>query len=139
LIFDNYIETGPSSACPAISQSLKPSNYGMPTASSTPDLLPKEVGELRQQLQSLKQQTLTALERAKKSSENEQAALLQSRESAKFEQAATLEVARAAAREDYIIELMASAGRDMACMFLFPKSWCKYFSLFCTDPDACLP
>jgi hypothetical protein len=41
---------------------------------------------------------LTALERGKKSSENEQAALLQSHESAELEQAATLEVARATER-----------------------------------------
>jgi hypothetical protein len=110
----------------------------MPTASSTPDLLQKEVGELRQQMQSLKQQTLTALERAKKSSENEQAAMLQSYESAKLEQAATLEVAHATDREDYIIELMASAGRDMACTFLLSsKSWfMALFSLSCTDSDS---
>jgi hypothetical protein len=96
------------------------------------------VEELRKQLRSLKKQTLTALERSKKSSENEQAALLQSHESAKLEQAATLEVARATEREDYIIELMASAGRDMACTFLFSfKSWCMaLFSLSCTDPDS---
>jgi hypothetical protein len=135
LIFDNYIETGPSSASPAISQSLKPSNYGMPTASSTPDLLPKEVGELRQQLQLLKQQTLTALERAKKSSENEQAALLQSRESAKFEQAATLEVARAAAPAK-IISLslwLLRVATWLVCSF-FPSLGVSIFPCFVLIP-----
>jgi hypothetical protein len=54
LIFDNYTETGPSSASPATSQSLKPPERGVPTTSSTPDPLQKEVEELRQQLMSLK-------------------------------------------------------------------------------------
>jgi hypothetical protein len=53
-IFDNYTKTGPSTASPATSQSLKPPERGVPTTSSTPDPLQKEVEELRQQLRSLK-------------------------------------------------------------------------------------
>ena len=83
----------------------------------------KDLEELRQQIQSLKKQATTALERAKRSSENEQAALLRAHESAKLEQSATLEVARASEREDYVIEIMASAGRDMACTFFFFPSF----------------
>jgi hypothetical protein len=122
LIFDNYTETGCSDASPATSQSAKISELATSDISTVPDSMEREMEELRQQLQVLKKQPLTALDKAKRSSENEQAALLQAHKSAKLEQAATLEVARAMGREDYIVELLTSAGRDMACTHFYSES-----------------
>jgi multidrug efflux pump subunit AcrA (membrane-fusion protein) len=73
-----------------------------------------EMEDLRQQLQLLKKQAMTALDQARKSSEREQAALLQAQDSANLEKAATLEATRATERENYMIELMTDASQDMA-------------------------
>ena len=76
--------------------------------------------ELRQQLQLLKKQTVTALDQARKSSDREQTALLQAQESLKSEEAAIAKATRSAERENYMLDLMTDASQDMAGAFPFP-------------------
>ena len=69
---------------------------------------------MRQQLQLLKKQAVTALDQARKSSDREQTALLQAHESLKSEEAATAKATRSAERENYMLDLMTDASQDMA-------------------------
>ncbi|KAM0839812.1 hypothetical protein ACQ4PT_060052 [Festuca glaucescens] len=117
-VFDNYTETGCFDASPAAPQPAKiPENISS-DASSVPDSMKREMEELRQQLQLLKKQTMTALEQARKSSDREQTALLQAQESLKSEKAATAKAIRSAERENYMLDLMTDASQDMAGSFL---------------------
>jgi hypothetical protein len=77
LVFYNYTETGCSDVSPAASQPAKISKNISSDASSIPDSTKREMEELRQQLQLLKKQTMTALDQAWKSSDHEKIALLQ--------------------------------------------------------------
>ena len=54
--------------------------------------------DLRQQLQSMKKQTMTALEQARKSSDREQATLLRAQESLESEETANAKATRSAER-----------------------------------------
>jgi hypothetical protein len=74
----------------------------------------KEVADLRQQLQSMKKQTMTALEQARKSSDHEQIALRQAQESLELEKTATSNAARFVQRENYMLDLLIDASQDMA-------------------------
>jgi hypothetical protein len=77
LVFDNYTKTGCSDASPVASQLAKIPENIFSDASSKPESMRKEMGELRQQLKLFKKQTTTGLEHAQKSSDHEQTALLQ--------------------------------------------------------------
>ena len=74
----------------------------------------KDMADLRQQLQSMKKQTMTALEQARKSSDREQSALRQAQESLELEKTATSNAARSAQRENYMLDLMTDGSQDMA-------------------------
>ena len=120
LFFDDYAETGcldPSRDAPR-SKTSEAANSDAPVV---PDSIKMEIEDLRQQLQLLKKQAMTALDQARKSSEREQTALIQAQESAHLEQAATLKAARAAERENYMLELMIAASQNMAGTHLFPN------------------
>jgi hypothetical protein len=79
-----------------------------------------EMEDLRQQLQSMKKQTMTALEQARKSSDREQAALLRVQESLESEKTVNAKATRSAERENYMLDLMTDASQDMAGTILFP-------------------
>ena len=81
--------------------------------------------DLRQQLQSMKKQTMTALEQARKSSDREQAALLRAQESLESEETANAKATRSAERENYMLDLMSDASQDMAGTILFPPCPCS--------------
>jgi hypothetical protein len=74
----------------------------------------KELAELRQLLQSMKKQTMIALEQSRKSSDREQAALRQAQESLELKETVTANAARSAQRENYMLDLMTDASQDMA-------------------------
>jgi hypothetical protein len=74
----------------------------------------KDMADLRQQLQSMKKQTMTALEQARKSADREQSALRQAQESLELEKTATFDAARSAQHENYMLDLMTDASQDMA-------------------------
>jgi hypothetical protein len=114
LIFENYTGIGCSDTSPAASHSAKiPENASL-DVSSCPDLMNKDMADLRQQLQSMKKQTMTALEQARKSADREQSALRQAQESLELEKTATSNTARSAQRENYMLDLMTDASQDMA-------------------------
>jgi hypothetical protein len=71
LIFGNYTKAGYSDASPAASQSVKIPENTYLDVSSCPDSVKREMDDLRQQLQSMKKQTMTALEPTRKSSDRE--------------------------------------------------------------------
>ena len=94
----------------------------------------KEMTDLRQQLQSMKKQTVTALEQARKSSDREQTALRQAQESLELEKTATSNAARSGQRENYMLDLMTDASQDMAgTLFLL-----HYFHIACLCPCTIL-
>jgi hypothetical protein len=71
LIFYNYIAAGCFDMSPVASQSVNiPGNNSL-DASSCPDSIKKDIEDLRQQLQSMKKQTITTLEQTRKSSDRE--------------------------------------------------------------------
>ena len=94
-------------------------------ASSCPNSMKTEMEDLRQQLQSMKKQTMTALEQARKSSDREQAALLRAQESLESEKTANAKATRSAERENYMLDLMSDASQDMAGTILFPPCPCS--------------
>jgi hypothetical protein len=113
LYFDDFVESEHPATSFGTLKTTETSDVG--------DSVKIEIDDLRQQLQLLKKQAMTALDQAKKSSEREQAALLQAQQSADLEKAATLEVTRAAQRENYMIDLMTNASQDMAGTLSFPN------------------
>ena len=121
MFFDAYAETG----CVDTSHDAPRSTETPETAGSTapvvPDSIKREMEDLRQQLQLLKKQAMTALDQARKSSDREQAALLQAQTSANLEKTATLKATRAAERENYMLELMTTASQDVAGTLPFPN------------------
>jgi peptidoglycan hydrolase CwlO-like protein len=72
--------------------------------------------ELRQQLQSVKKQTLMIMEQSRKSSEREKIALQQAQDAMAAKENAVAEAAAASARENCMLELMAESSLDMAGM-----------------------
>jgi hypothetical protein len=85
LVFDNYSETaGPPSASPATSRLKRNPDDVSLYYSSCANLDQSELTELRQQLQTLKKQSLIVMEQSRKSSEREKIALQQAKESLKL-------------------------------------------------------
>jgi pyruvate formate-lyase activating enzyme-like uncharacterized protein len=78
----------------------------------------KELVDLRQQLQSMKKQTMTALEQSWRSSDREQTALHQAKESLELKEITTGNAAQSAQHENYMLDLMTDASQDMAGMLL---------------------
>ncbi|KAM0893482.1 hypothetical protein ACQ4PT_025098 [Festuca glaucescens] len=118
LIFDNYTGAGPSDTSPAISHSTKVPGGASLDISSCPGSIEQEIADLRQQLQSMKKQTVTILEQSRKSSDREQTALRQAQEALELKETATSNAARSAQRESYMLDLMTDASQDMAGAFL---------------------
>ena len=124
LIFDNYTGAGPSDVSPATSHSARVLGDASLDVSSCPESINQEIADLRQQLQSMKQQTVIVLAQSRKSSEREQAALRQAQEALELKETATANSARSAQRESYMLDLMTDASQDMAgtlllsCCFL---------------------
>jgi hypothetical protein len=117
LVFDNYTAAPRSSdALPASSYLRKTFTDDFVEDSSNADPL-RDLDELRQQLQSMKKQTLVVMEQSRKSSEREKIALQQAQEALTLKEAAVAEAAQAASREDYMLDLMTDASLDMAGMF----------------------
>jgi hypothetical protein len=65
---------------------------------------------LRQQQQLLTKQAVTAMDKARKSSVREQAALLQAQEVWNLEKPATIKATGAAERKNYMLDLMTDAS-----------------------------
>ena len=95
-----------------------------------------EIESLRQQLQMLKQQAAAALDQARHAIEREEAAVLQAKRSAALEAAATLRASQAENREEYVLELMTSAGQDVAGKSSFFFAELVFVLSFCYD-DLC--
>jgi multidrug efflux pump subunit AcrA (membrane-fusion protein) len=114
LFFDDYAETGRPDNFHAVSKPTETSTTAASNAPVASHSIKTEMEELRQQVQLLKKQTVTALDQAKKSFEREQAAILQTQKSLDLEKAATLKATRSAERESYMLDLMTDASEDMA-------------------------
>jgi multidrug efflux pump subunit AcrA (membrane-fusion protein) len=125
LFFDDYAETGrPDTFCDA----PMPTETSATAASNVPvgsHSIETEMEELRQQVQLLKKQTVTALDQAKKSFDREQSALLQAQKSLDLEKATTLKASRSAECENYMLDLMTDASEDMASALSFPPCHTK--------------
>jgi hypothetical protein len=78
------------------------------------------MADLRQQLQSMKKQTMTALEQARKSSDREQSALRQAQKSLELEKIATSNAALSAQCKNYILDPMTDASQEMAGTLFLP-------------------
>ncbi|KAK1641938.1 hypothetical protein QYE76_059743, partial [Lolium multiflorum] len=114
LVFDNYT---PSSAPSNISPSSSHSRRPLADAAPVGDSLPRELDELRQQLQYAKKQTLVMMEKSRKSSEAEKIALQQAREAVAAKEIAASEAEKATTRENFMLELMNEASADMSGSF----------------------
>jgi microcystin-dependent protein len=77
----------------------------------------EDLQELRQQLQSMKKQTLAMMEKSRQASEREEIALQQAKETIAAKDAAVAEAAEASSRENYMLQLMTDASLDMTGMF----------------------
>ncbi|KAK1601099.1 hypothetical protein QYE76_018951 [Lolium multiflorum] len=114
LVFDNYT---PSSAPSNVSPSSSRSRRTLADATPVEDSLPRELDELRQQLQYAKKQTLVMMEKSRKSSEAEKIALQQAREAVAAKEIAASEAEKATTRENFMLELMNEASADMSGSF----------------------
>nr|XP_051190334.1 uncharacterized protein LOC127303665 [Lolium perenne] len=110
LVFDNYT---PSSAPSNVSPSSSCLKRTLADATPVEDSLPRELDELRQQLQYAKKQTLVMMEKSRKSSEAEKVALQQAREAVAAKEIAASEAEKATTRENFMLELMNEASEDM--------------------------
>nr|XP_051190418.1 uncharacterized protein LOC127303752 [Lolium perenne] len=119
LIFYNYTGAGYSDTSPAASHSTKVPGSASLDSSSCTGSIEKEVADLRRKLQSMKKQTMTALEQSRKSSDREQTALRQAQESLELKETTITNAARSARRESYMLDLMTDASQDMAGAFLY--------------------
>ena len=112
LIFVNYTVVPPSAALPATSYSKRSSAdkfiWGSSSAAQNEDL-----DELRQQLQSMKKQSLVIMEQSRRLSENEKLAVQQAREAISLKETAVAEAAEATSREIFMLQLMNDASLDM--------------------------
>ena len=95
-----------------------------------PGSIEQEIADLRQQLQSMKKQTVTVLEQSRKSSDREQTALRQAQEALELKETATANAARSAQRESYMLDLMTDASQDMAGMLTLSSSF-SYCCFLC--------
>jgi hypothetical protein len=121
LFFDDYAETGRPDNFHAISKPTETSSSAASNALVASHSIETKMEELRQQVQMLKRQTVTALDQANNSYELEQAALLEAQKSVDLEKAATLKATRSAERENYMLDLITDASEDMAgALFFFP-------------------
>jgi hypothetical protein len=101
--------------------------------SSCPGSIDQEITDLRQQLQSMKKQTVTVLDQSRKSSDREKVALLQTQEALELKETATTNATRSAQRESYMLDLMTDASQDMAGMSLLT---CCFSAIF-LYPSLC--
>jgi pyruvate formate-lyase activating enzyme-like uncharacterized protein len=97
--------------------------------SSCPGSIKNEMADLRQQLQSMKKQTMNVMEQAQKYSDREQLALRQAQESLELEKTATSNTARFVQWENYMLDLMTDASEDMAVTFFIVSSLPHFLSL----------
>ncbi|KAK1620839.1 hypothetical protein QYE76_026356 [Lolium multiflorum] len=114
LVFDNYT---PSSAPSNVSPSSSRSRRTLADVTPVEDSLPRELDELRQQLQYAKKQTLVMMEKSRKSSEAEKIALQQACEAMAAKEIAASEAEKATTRENFMLELMSEASADMSGSF----------------------
>ncbi|KAK1686078.1 hypothetical protein QYE76_046926 [Lolium multiflorum] len=78
----------------------------------------EDLEELRQQLQSVKKQSLMLMEQSRKSSEREKIALQQAQAAIAEKDSAVAEAAAATSRENSMLQLLTDASLDMAGSFL---------------------
>ena len=134
-VFDNYSKAGgPSSASPAASRPQRISGDVLLDDSSCANSTQQGLAELRQQLQAMKKQTLTVMDQSRKSSEREKITLRQAHEALELKETAVAEALQAAARENYMLELLTDASLDMAGMLaslLLLLSVCAFFIPHC--------
>ncbi|KAK1693498.1 hypothetical protein QYE76_010195 [Lolium multiflorum] len=117
LVFDIYTSTPrPSDALPASSYSKKmPVDDEFIEDSSGMGSV-QDLEELRQQLQSMKKQTLVIMEQSRRSTEKEQIARQQASEAITAKEAAVTEAKQATSRENFMLELLTDASLEMAAM-----------------------
>ena len=136
MIFDNYTEAaGPSNASPATSHSARAPAGVFLDDSSCADSIQQELTELRHQLQDMKKQAITVMDQSRKSFEREKTALRQAQEALELKETAVAEALQAAARENYMLELLTDASLDMAGMLaslLLLLSICAFFIPHCS-------
>jgi hypothetical protein len=96
--------------------------------SSGSELVSHEIAELRQQLQSMKRQTVIVMEQSRKSSDRERTSLQQAQEALELKETATADAARSAQHENYMLALMTDASHDMAGMLLLFYCFLAIFS-----------
>ncbi|KAK1666276.1 hypothetical protein QYE76_054435 [Lolium multiflorum] len=118
LIFDNYTATpGPSDVFPSSLLKKTPASVEFVENSSS-DNSTEDLEELRQQLQSVKKQSLMLMEQSRKSSEREKIALQQAQAAIAEKDSAVAEAAAASSRENSTLQLLIDASLDMAGSFL---------------------
>jgi hypothetical protein len=119
LIFDNYsANPQPADIFPASSFSKKILVADDLVEGSSSKHSPQDLQELRQQLQSMKKQTLMMMDQSQKSSEREKIALQQARDAIAAKETALAEAAKATSRENTLLELMIEASSEMAGILL---------------------
>ncbi|KAK1627642.1 hypothetical protein QYE76_001957 [Lolium multiflorum] len=120
LIFDNYTATpGPSDVFPSSLLKKNPTSVEFVENSSINNST-EDLEELRQQLQSVKKQSLMLMEQSRKSSEREKIALQQTQAVIAEKDSAVAEAAAASSRENSMLQLLIDASLDMADARLFP-------------------
>jgi hypothetical protein len=129
LIFDNYTAVGSSNTSPATSHFARVRVDVSLEVSSGSDLVSHEIAELRQQLQSMKRQTVIVMEQSRKSSDRERTSLQQAQEALELKETATADAARSAQHENYMLALMTDASHDMAGMLLLFYCFLAIFSV----------
>jgi hypothetical protein len=123
LIFDNYTATPrPSDVLPASSRLKKAPVAVERIEDSSSKNSAEDLEELRQQLQSVKKQSLMIMEQSRKSSEREKIALQQAQDAIAAKEAAVSEAAKATTRENFMLDLMNEASVDMSGMLLQTKT-----------------
>jgi hypothetical protein len=131
LIFDNYSATPrPSDVLPASSRSKKILVAVGRVENSSSRNSAEDLEELRQQLQSLKKQSLMMMEQSRKSSEREKIALQQARDAIAAKEAAVSEAEKATTRENFMLDLMNEASADMSGMLQTSTPSVSLLSLF---------
>jgi hypothetical protein len=137
LIFDNYSATPrPSDALPASSHSKKIPVAVERVENSSSTNSAEDLEELRQQLQSLKKQSLMIMEQSQKSSEREKIALQQAQDAIAAKEAAVSEAEKATIRENCMLDLMNEAGADMSGIILHIKTPSASLLFMCCDSYA---
>jgi hypothetical protein len=112
-VFDNYT---PSPAPPDVLPSPC-SGKNLTSTEPVDDSLSQDLGELRQQLQYAKRQTLVMMEQSRRASEAEKNALQHAQEAMADKVAAVSEAKKATSRENSMLELMNEAVADISGIF----------------------